>query len=268
MFKAALAIFILTLLSCGSDNGSVSSSPQPDAWQSDVVVFDYKKDLIPAQSGEEIKESIFELPGTIANDEVAKISFVFNAKHFNYFKLLRIGPRCQRGALKVSTRLMNLKNNTELKANEELEQNTDYAVEVLASSSSCQGMEISISSWLGNSANSKQVRNCEAAIGNGQIKFKHTLNTSPLLIKLGEYSANFFDHGTFCGEKIKMKGNICKNNTPYFAWECSIVGMSGNKYQFTLNYSNGLKTGSYACKKNGTYIQMASLSSCFDVVQD
>lgn len=259
-----MGIFILTLLSCGSDSGSESKTVGP--WHADNVVLEYNKTITPSKSGEIIKENIFKIPGKIGIGEVAKVNFIFNSQNFLYFKLLHVGNSCNKKDLKISTRVINLESGGEAKFINgvlHLDPATDYAIEIWASSSSCNSVEVNFSSWIGNSKNTKHIRSCDAAIGNGQVKFKHTLNLPSPLIKLGEYTANFFDQNTFCGERIRLKNNTCKNKIPNFSWECKI-----ENHQFELNYSNGLKSGAYACKKNGNYIQMAHLSSCFDVIEN
>jgi len=267
MLKVISWILVLTLISCGDNEKETFL--EPEVWQSEKVVLEYTKDFIPAKSGEKIEEAVFRVPAKIGEDEMAKVAFVFNSKKLTHFKILRVSNTCNKKELKISTRVINLENEDKLikvGAGFRLQKDTDYAVEVWISSSTCRSIEISLLSWLGNTSTGNLIRTCEAAIGNGLVKFRHTLLKADPIIKLGDYDGNFFDASNFCGEKLRIKGSSCKNKIANFSWECTAVEVNGNRYVFELNYTDGLKSGAYACKKNGNYVQVAHLSACFDTI--
>lgn len=259
MFKVWICLIIL--LSCGSeDNGN--SSKEPNVWQTEKVVLEYKAHINPARSGEKIEEDTFIIPSRLGIDEVAKVSFVFNSKDATHFKNLRLANNCE--SSKISTRFINLRDKLQVKKVGKsflLDKNTDYALEVWVEGAHCRGLMLTLLSWMGNTPNGTLNRTCKAAIGNGGVNFKHTLLDSRPVIKLGEYGPNFFDANTFCG--VKVSNVTCKNKIANFSWEC----ISGS-YYFELNYSNGLKAGAYACKENGEYIHLAQLSNCFDTISE
>jgi hypothetical protein len=208
MLKLISWIFISILLSCG-DGGNGNSSKTPDLWQTEKVILEYKVDISPARSGEKIEEETFKIPSRLGIDEVAKVSFVFNSKDATHFKNLRLVNNCK--TLKASTRVINLEDKLQVKKvgkSFPLDKNTDYALEIWVEGASCRGITFTLLSWMGNTPNGTLNRACKAAIGNGDVHFKHTLLDSMPIIKLGEYGPNFFDAKTFCGVKVS---NLKKN---------------------------------------------------------
>ena len=265
MFKLVILCLLITLTSCGDDGGT---SNRAGIYETDKVIIDYKADLRPSRIGENVAPSLFEIPAEIGEDELVKISFVFNSLNFRYFKPIYLGNSCGKVA---DTRFINLENQTLLnKVNDvySLEKHTDYSLEVYIEKSNCRDPEITISSWLGNSTNISHIRSCIADLGNGEINFRHNLENSYPQISLGEFNTDFLGEDSFCGQKIKIRKRTCKNLIPNFSWKCDVLGHDGKKYQFELNYHSGLNSGAYACKVGGVPIQLAQLSSCSDFILD
>lgn len=266
MTKALVSfLFISILLSCG-DSGGGSNSTTPDIWETQNVILSYKADISPTRTGDFVTENLFKIPAKIGEGEVAKVSFVFNSKNNSYFKLIRLKSNCGSKDLKISSRLVNLQVGKVVR-DSKLEKHTDFAIEAWVNSSTCDEVELSLITWVGETPETIYSRNCEATIGQGSISFKHIIENSIPKIFLGNYTPAFFNDTYFCGEKIIARSKTCKTLIPDFAWRCELTSRVGARYEFDLNYSGGSKVGSYSCKKNNEYYHIGQLTSCRDKIE-
>lgn len=287
--KLGFCLLFLGLSACGNKSNS-NGSPSPVTTQEtkvEDVATDYSETAVlnlwaTNTDQQNNKTNSVSLKGT-GTKSTYKVSYTFNSKGDTSFKVIEMGLRssssgCSEPQLKMFLKGKNTSREITILDQVNVEPNSDYTLEVVASNRSCKALEMTLDllAWSGNQFIDPEVASVCDSNQVGQTTFIMNVNfVTAFSSVVGK--EKFLTMDSYCGESFKGAGKtectgemnlfLLDQGSSYSRVQCE-AEKNNEKRSFAIDFNVAEKTATVNCKANHTKTFSETLKSCRSVIVD